>query len=814
MPKRMRQAADDVAQAPARTTRRTTRRKTARGDAAAAASAGTGDVVVRTADGKLFKVALGPALQQAAYRWNFVLRNRRRWAGTSTSDRQTERARDTLEQLGVAAAELDAIASQIADAGTVEVSVPWTEERSGWEARILPWEHILATATRRERSGRALTIVRHLSVRAPGAVRVPAKVLYVESAPCDLRDQFTFDAEERLVRLAFSHDGRQGAPIEFEVLRDPTRESLRSRVAQFAPDVVHVAGVDSHQAHRLLPALRDAEGGERRPRIADGVLLQTDDGRPDCVPAGEFSRLLTAADVRPSLVAFNVFNSASRLAAMAVAHGAGAATGYQDDFDDRLAEVFYERLYWAWSEDREDLLSAFSYAWSEVRRRGVPVGGTGVVLWGGASWLARGVADAAKRRFADRGAEDRRRILPTPPADAAQEMVTADVKPRDSLNYSIVHNAKERPVFERFVIAKPRGRIRDLSVSVALHLADHTTSFELTSTIDDPKWSDTPVDLAHQVSVPLVSPLLRSLRDSTKSFITVRVTWGPHVVHHRSHQVTLLAIDEWRDDDDHRIWLPSFVLPGDPAVRRVVEAARRYLVALTDDPHAGFDGYQSGDAEVVDAQAQAIWNAIVQDFGLGYVNPPPGGAASSQRLRTPGAVVESRHGTCIDLALLYAACLEYIDVWPCLVLLRGHAFPAYWRTEAAHAEFERLSPAEVSGAESPAGRAAEGDAADAGGAAAEDSAAGEGGTGGSAGARRGPWVRERWAHPWIVDRVRAGDLVPLETVFLTTRTGFEAALEEGRANLASAAEFDSIQDVRIARAHDVTPLPLHDGGRP
>ena len=82
--------------------------------------------------------------------------------------------------------------------------------------------------------------------------------------------------------------------------------------------------------------------------------------------------------------------------------------------------------------------------------------------------------------------------------------------------------------------------------------------------------------------------------------------------------MTLIPVDEWVDDTDNNPWLPSFVLPRDPAILKIINSSRRYLVGIRDDPAAGFDGYQSVDRQGgdptagVDAQVQAIWTALVQ----------------------------------------------------------------------------------------------------------------------------------------------------------------------------------------------------------
>ena len=62
----------------------------------------------------------------------------------------------------------------------------------------------------------------------------------------------------------------------------------------------------------------------------------------------------------------------------------------------------------------------------------------------------------------------------------------------------------------------------------------------------------------------------------------------------------------------------------------------------------------------------------------------------------------------------------------------------------------------------------------------------------------------------IMAYVTAGDLVLLEATYLTSASSFAAAVTEGRANMRSQREFDSLLDVRLARTSwpPVTPLPI------
>jgi len=240
------------------------------------------------------------------------------------------------------------------------------------------------------------------------------------------------------------------------------------------------------------------------------------------------------------------------------------------------------------------------------------------------------------------------------------------------------------------------------------------------------------------------------------------------------------------------------VLPRDPAVSRVIDLSQRYLQALTDDPTAGFDGYQSVEAPAggkgalecagVDLQVRAIWSALLYETPLSYINPPPTFTDSSQRLRAPSDVVDGHRGTCIDLALLVASCLEYVEIYPTIILLTDHAFPCYWRAEEYYNDF----------------------------ALARSKAVGpvilENGASGSA----APPQPESWyyvkAHfREVLGEITAGRLVPLEATCLCWRDSFATACEQGLRNLSRRGRFDSMLDIRSARTDEfsaVTPLPI------
>ena len=78
-------------------------------------------------------------------------------------------------------------------------------------------------------------------------------------------------------------------------------------------------------------------------------------------------------------------------------------------------------------------------------------------------------------------------------------------------------------------------------------------------------------------------------------------------------------------------------------------------------------------------EAQAIYLAL-HDWGITYQNPPAGGLYP-QRIRMPEEVLKDKKGTCLDLAILYCACLEEVGFNPILVLIDGHAFAGFFLEE-------------------------------------------------------------------------------------------------------------------------------------
>jgi hypothetical protein len=364
-----------------------------------------------------------------------------------------------------------------------------------------------------------------------------------------------------------------------------------------------------------------------------------------------------------------------------------------------------------------------------------------------------------------------------------RERVHVDFDVEPEVNYSLLHNNRE--LLNTLTLTKlVDGPVRNIAVLVELSVGADSYPYRYTCLELD----EVQLALTSAVKIPLTASLTRSLRERVQSTVYIKVTCEKETVYEDTRRVTLIPVDEWLDDTEKNPWLPSFVLPRDPAILEIIASSRRYLIGIMDDPAAGFDGYQEVGPEV-DKQVQAIWTALVNEYRFQYINPPPAYSLQTQRLRTPTEIVKSNSGTCIDLALLLASCLEYIGVYPVVVLLVDHAFVGYWRTEGAHDHFVSVKtiPPTLPGVGSPAARAAGLPYVDEYG-----------------------WRLTQLNYAEVMAYVTSGHLVMLEATYLTAAKKFSEAQEQGRANLRSRAEFDSLLDIQVARTATppVTPLPI------
>lgn len=727
-------------------------------------------------------IVLGPGFASEAMRWSYIARNRDRWTSGTDPGQGADgplQSYLTQEQL-----------QKIADARLVEIGIPAAaNEADDWPLRLFPWEYALSAATRGLRS-KPLTVIRHLQSGTAGGNEAVGlrNARAIESAPGRLATYYDTQAEAALMLSSLGLEAR--AELR---LPNPTRSVLKDWVVAKHPSVLHVAGVDSHQAVSLL----GLESTYPQRTLRDGIALKPagDSADVDLVEAEDITDLLCAGTPKPDLVVCNFYNSAARIAARCVAKGAKCAVGYNDVIEDGLAAVFCSTLYRRLAETQGDMLDAFEAAMAALRSQPAKLRGACIVLWSRHSLIQ---AKHAKRVAKNAAAGTLRAQASDTPA---RDRIRVERAPRPQLNYSLLHN-KQSP-FRSLQIFRNNveGAVRDIRVTVDLNAGEGSFPFNMSFDLAD---GENGRDLTNEIVLPLTSALIRTQSERIQSSLRLLVSCEGQTVREETFRVGLSPVDEWQDGEkDEWRWLPSFVLPRDPAVARIIDSAQGVLCALADDPSAGFDGYQSVDTGgrteadrygCVDKQVQAIWYAVLNTHGLNYINPPPSYGNYTQRLRTPSQLLAERRGTCIDLALMLAACLEYVDIYPVIFLLTGHAFTGYWRSEQLHANFLDMQDLQL--------------VFD------SDNVAADSQTDAGSSATNNPgYVLGQSQHQELRHRVYQRQLIPLEATWLTSRGGFESAATEGKNNLRRLSEFAAMIDVRLARDRGVTPIPLL-GSRP
>jgi hypothetical protein len=135
----------------------------------------------------------------------------------------------------------------------------------------------------------------------------------------------------------------------------------------------------------------------------------------------------------------------------------------------------------------------------------------------------------------------------------------------------------------------------------------------------------------------------------------------------------MLAHNEWSSAVEHRLSLAAFVLPNHPLVTETsLEIAR-------------------AEPAVEPARTlQALYAQFADGWQLAYRLEPPHWGSASQKIRLPHQVLrQAEHrtgeGTCIDLALLFAGCLEHLGPQPLLAIVEmegwRHALVGCWERD-------------------------------------------------------------------------------------------------------------------------------------
>ncbi|MBQ7535110.1 MAG: DUF4011 domain-containing protein [Stomatobaculum sp.] len=179
--------------------------------------------------------------------------------------------------------------------------------------------------------------------------------------------------------------------------------------------------------------------------------------------------------------------------------------------------------------------------------------------------------------------------------------------------------------------------------------------------------------------------MLAGLTEEIVTVVTVELLKDGESICGCQEEMRVLAYDQWQGGSTYQSFLASFVLPNHPVIAMLLHDASERLAIWK--LSSALDGYQKKDPNRVRQLAAAAYAAI-QKKNIVYAEPPASFTAAGQRIRTPETVMEQRLGTCMDLTLLYAACLEALGLHPLLVMMDGHIFAGLWLRERSQEELK------------------------------------------------------------------------------------------------------------------------------
>ncbi|MEJ7900800.1 MAG: hypothetical protein WKF63_03090, partial [Thermomicrobiales bacterium] len=254
--------------------------------------------------------------------------------------------------------------------------------------------------------------------------------------------------------------------------------------------------------------------------------------------------------------------------------------------------------------------------------------------------------------------------------------VQLEYQPR--ANYSLVLSGIP---FIRAVVIHNESGVELPSIQVAARLAvpGSTQSVVWTRQIAGPHAPDSVSRLDRQADFIEFLPLLADAVESAPASLELRARSAaiPGVEPRLVATLQIGAYNEFHNWPGFHASLAAFVQPNTHSVTTILRTASDHLLEQTGD--GALQGYQAGPERAHQIGA-AIYEAL-RARRITYINPPASFERTGQKVRTTGQVLADHFGTCIDLAVLYAACVEAAGLFPLIFICRNHAFGGFYVEE-------------------------------------------------------------------------------------------------------------------------------------
>ncbi|MDR0514993.1 MAG: DUF4011 domain-containing protein [Coriobacteriaceae bacterium] len=174
--------------------------------------------------------------------------------------------------------------------------------------------------------------------------------------------------------------------------------------------------------------------------------------------------------------------------------------------------------------------------------------------------------------------------------------------------------------------------------------------------------------------------VLASCRERTSAMLTLNLQTcetgspcGPSL----TLAVEVSAANEYLNIQGLQHYIAAFVQPNTPQITGILRAASDLLMKKT--LSGSIQGYQAGPKRA-EQIAGALYEAL-RSYGITYINPPASFEQTGQKVRTSAQLLAEHFGTCIDLSVAYAACLEAAGLSAVIIYTSTHAFPGFFTTE-------------------------------------------------------------------------------------------------------------------------------------
>lgn len=170
------------------------------------------------------------------------------------------------------------------------------------------------------------------------------------------------------------------------------------------------------------------------------------------------------------------------------------------------------------------------------------------------------------------------------------------------------------------------------------------------------------------------------LDESERAVITATLRVQETELVTATHNIDVLAYDQWAGTRSLPELLAAFCMPNSRVVDKLLARASGLLRQTSVD--LSMDGYQSKKREKVWKQVSAIYSTLVAE-DIQYSNPPASFGNDGQKIRTPERILDTKLATCLDLAMLFASCLEQAGLHPVVLFKEGHAWVGVWLIETS-----------------------------------------------------------------------------------------------------------------------------------